>query len=55
MDKFWAEMIMEGKATFSDIKSEARRNGVKKIFDQYLQEGKIDQDLYNEYLELETE
>lgn len=55
MDKFWVNMIIEGKTTFSEIKSEVRRNNVKKIFDQYLQEGKIDQEQYNEYLEIEAE
>lgn len=55
MDKFWANMIMEGKTTFSNIKSETRRNNVKKIFDQYLQEGKITQDDYNMYLEINEE
>lgn len=55
MDKFWVNMIMEGKTTFSNIKSETRRNNVKKIFDQYLQEGKITQDEYNMYLEIDEE
>lgn len=47
MDKFWADMIIEGKATFDDIRSEYRKKGVKKVLDQYLEEGKIEQYHYN--------
>lgn len=55
MDKFWADMIMEGKTTFSKIRSESRRNAVKRLFDQYLQEGKITQEEYNQYLGIDID
>lgn len=47
MNKFWAEMIISGKAKFSDIASSARRAAVKKILKQYLNEGKITQEDYD--------
>lgn len=47
MDKFWADMILEGKATYNDIRSEYRKKGVKKVLDQYLAEGKIEQYEYD--------
>lgn len=54
MDQFWVDMILEGKARFSDIKSEARKAKVKKILDQYLEEGKISQDLYDDIFDTDS-
>ena len=53
MNQFWVDMIMQGKTTFADIKGEARKNGVKKIFDEYLANGTIEQEEYNIYLGIE--
>ena len=50
MNKFWAEMIMQGKAKFSDIKGEARRAGVRALLEQYLAEEKITQEEFNQYI-----
>ena len=55
MDKFWATMIIEGKAKFDDIKSEARKRAVKKLLDQYLEDGTIDQFTYNTILNIHSE
>lgn len=55
MDQFWVNMILEYKARFTDIKSAARRRGVKAILDQYLQDGTIDQDRYNEIFNINSE
>lgn len=55
MNQFWVDMIMQGKAKFDDIKGTARKNAVKKIFDQYLANGVIEQVDYNIYLGIETE
>lgn len=50
MDKFWADMIIEGKAKFSDIKSESRKKGVKAILDLYLEKNIISKEEYNDIL-----
>lgn len=55
MDQFWVNMILEYKAQFTDIKSASRRRGVKAILDQYLQDGTITQDRYNEIFNINTE
>lgn len=47
MNKFWATMLIENKATIEDIKSESRKNAVKKLLEQYVEEGIITQDTYN--------
>lgn len=47
MNKFWAEMLLQGKAKFSDIVNESRREGVKAVLEQYLAEGKIEQETYD--------
>lgn len=53
MNKFWADMLLEGKAKFSDIKGESRRKGVKEVLDRYLREGTIDQETYDNIFEEE--
>lgn len=50
MDKFWADMIIEGKAKFADIKSESRKKGVKAILDLYLEKNIISKEEYNDIL-----
>ena len=44
MNKFWAEMIIAGKAKFSDIAGAARQAAVRKLLEQYLADGKITQE-----------
>lgn len=50
MNKFWADMIIAGKAKFSDISSNARREGVKKVLGQYVADGKITQEDFDRYI-----
>ena len=50
MNKLWAEMILAGKKKFSDIVGKARREAVKAILEQYVQEGKLEQEQLNEIL-----
>ena len=47
MNKFWAEMILAGKAKFSDIAGTARRAAVRKILEQYLADEKISQEEFD--------
>jgi len=44
MNKFWAEMIIKGRAKFSDIVGTARKNAVRALLSQYVAEGKITQE-----------
>ena len=50
MNKFWAEMIIKGKAKLSDIKDETRKAAVIQILEQYRDEGKIDQSDFEFYM-----
>ena len=50
MNKFWADMIIKGKAKFSDIAGKARQAGVRAVLEQYLADGKITQEEFDEYI-----